>query len=101
MKKGLAEGYVQRQLVLKAYVWRVKIAAEVKVIAAHPSCSEREQDILLHRLTAARPELFPLVGLSRTGGHPGATTQSGPFQPTAGRSLRKRRWNRGCCQRAP
>jgi transposase len=38
--------YAQCQLVLKAYVWRVEIVAGDKVIATHPRCYEREQDIL-------------------------------------------------------
>ena len=38
--------YAHQKLVLKAYVWRVEIAAGEKVIAVHPRCYEREQDIL-------------------------------------------------------
>ncbi len=40
------------QLLLKAYVWRVEIAAQDKVVAVHERCYGREQDILdpLHYL---------------------------------------------------
>jgi len=50
------------QLLLKAYTWRIEIAAQDKVIALHERCYGREQDILdpLHYLPllAMKPRAF-------------------------------------------
>jgi transposase len=50
------------QLLLKAYTWRIEIAAQDKVIAVHQRCYGREQDILdpLHYLPllAMKPRAF-------------------------------------------
>jgi transposase len=54
--------YAQKQLVLRAYPFRIEILAQDQIIATHPRCFGREQDVIepLHylELLAQRPGAF-------------------------------------------
>jgi transposase len=54
--------YAQKQLVLRAYPFRIEILAQDQIIATHPRCFGREQDVIepMHylELLAQRPGAF-------------------------------------------
>ena len=72
--------YVGKQLVLRAYPFRVEILSLTEVIAEHPRCFGREQDILdpLHYLglLEQRPGAFEHALPMRHGGKIGRQNTS-------------------------